>query len=106
MGKSLVLISFYILAGFTKANQIAEIPRDNNNKSNFEKVLKHDEIGFCEDNNIMEYKIDDKFVINLLDAECEKNNQKLLSYYTKNEIYQNGFEFYDNCVDSINFENN
>ena len=106
MGKSLVLISFCILAGFTKANQIAEIPRDNNNKSNFEKVLKHDEIGFCEDNNIMEYKIDDKFVINLLDAECEKNNQKLLSYYTKNEIYQNGFEFYDNCVDSINFENN
>lgn len=103
--KSLIITFICIFAGLSEANQVAEISKNVTEKSQSEKVLKHDKIGLCEKNNIDEYEIDENIVLNLLDAECKENNKRLMSYYTKNEIYQNGFEFYDNCVDSLSVGN-
>ena len=93
------------MAFLSKANPVAETSKNVTERSQSEKVLKHNKIGFCNKNNIDGYEIDESIVLNLLDSECKENNKRLMSYYTKNEIYQNGFEFYDNCVDSLSVGN-
>ena len=93
------------MAFLSKANPVAETSKNVTERSQSEKVLKHNKIGFCDKNNIDGYEIDESIVLNLLDSECKENNKRLMSYYNKNKIYQNGFEFYDNCVDSLSVGN-
>lgn len=117
MGKSLIsiIIFFWSLSIFaielndfkkepkkveSGVNELKKAPKIFENE--FSTILDHKMIGFCSTDGKQNYMIQKNFVERLLDKKCIDENFMFTNHDVKQrEIYENNFEFYDNCLDEI-----